>query len=116
EARIVGERPARPLGHAEGGEPRMPELARFGEQARVGRVGAGIAPFDIVDAEHVELLGEQPLVLDREVDAVGLGAVAERGVVEREAFAGHRLSYTTLNRKCSASRSASASTTSLMAK
>ena len=57
---------------------------------RVGRVGAGIARLDIVDPERIELLGDQPFVLDREIDAVGLRAVAQRRVVEREPFAGHR--------------------------
>ena len=65
----------------------MAERPRLGEQPRVGRVRAGIAALDIVDAEPVELLRDQPFVLDREVDAMGLRAVAERGVVEREPFA-----------------------------
>ena len=41
-------------------------------------------------AEHVELLGDQPLVLEREVDALGLRAVPECGVVEIEPLAGVR--------------------------
>src|SRR6185369_8466460 len=70
----------------------MPKAVRlsFGEKARICRVRAGIARLDIVEAKHVELLGNQPLVLDREVDAVRLRAVAQRRVVERDAFARHR--------------------------
>ena len=91
EAGIVGDRAAGPLGHAEGGELGEAERLRLGEELRVGRIGAGIARLDIVDAEHVELLGDQPLVLEREIDALGLRAVAERGVVEIEPFAGHAI-------------------------
>ena len=95
EARIVGDRAARPLGHAERGELGVAERLRLGEQPRIGRVRARIAALDIVDAERVELLRDQPFVLDREVDAMGLRAVAERRVVERDAFAGHANLYTT---------------------
>ena len=116
EARIVGDRAARPLGHAEGGELGVAERPRLGEEPGVGRVGAGIAALDIVDAERVELLGDQPFVLDREIDAVRLRAVAQRRVVEGDAFAGHDRPYTTPKRKCSASHTASASTMSLMAR
>ena len=59
------------------------------KKARVGRVGAGIAALDIVDAELVEHAGDGDLVLEREVDAVGLRAVAQRRVEEIEALAGH---------------------------
>ena len=64
------------------------QLARLGEQLRVGRVGAGIAALDIVDAEVVEHARDGQLVVEREIDAVGLRAVAQRGVEEVEAFAG----------------------------
>ena len=74
KARIVGKRPAGPLGHAERGDlGAKPALLR--EQLRVGRVRAGIAGLDIVDAKPVELLGNQQLILKREVDTVRLGAV-----------------------------------------
>ena len=65
------------------------ELVRLGEQFGVGRIGAGIAAFDIIDAELVEHAGNRQLVVEREVDAVGLRAVAQRGVEEIEAFACH---------------------------
>ncbi len=63
------------------------ELAVVAEQFGVGRIGAGIAALDIVDAELVEHAGDRQLVGEREVDAVGLRAVAQRGVEQIEAFA-----------------------------
>src|SRR5262249_23241315 len=90
EAGIVGKRPARTLGHAEGCEHGEAERARRSEQLGVGRIGAWIASFDIVEAEAIELPRDQRLVLEREVNAVRLGAVTQRRVIEIEAFAGHR--------------------------
>ena len=53
--------------------PKAMNVARFSvrarcEEFRVGRIGAGIAAFDVVDAEIVEDLGDAPFVLRREVD------------------------------------------------
>src|ERR1051325_4106101 len=45
-----------------------------------------IAAFDVVDAELVEQLGDRELVVQREIDAVHLRAVAQRGVEKIEAF------------------------------
>ena len=59
------------------------------KQLGIGRIGAGITALDIVDAEIVQHLRDQPLVLQREIDAVGLRAVAQRGVEQIEAFAAH---------------------------
>ena len=64
-------------------------LRSVGEQLGVGRVRARIAALDIVDAELVEQLRDRELVVQREVDAVDLRAVAQRGVEQIEAFAGH---------------------------
>ena len=61
----------------------------LGKEFGVGRIGAGIAAFDIVDAEAIEHLGDDLLVVQREVDAVGLRAVAQRGVEQIKAFAAH---------------------------
>ena len=47
------------------------------------------AAFDIVDAELVEHLRDHDLVVQREVDAVGLRAVPQRGVEEIEPFSRH---------------------------
>ncbi len=88
QPRIVRGRAAGPPRHAEGREGRV-ELALLGEQLGVGRIGARIAALDVVDAEIVEHLGDRELVAEREIDAVGLRAVAQRGVEEIEPFAGH---------------------------
>ena len=88
EAGIVGGRAAGALGHAEGAEPRA--LRRLAlEEPRVERIGAGIAALDIVDAEPIEQRRDLQLVFEREVDAGGQRAVAQRRVEEVEAFAGH---------------------------
>ena len=63
----------------------QPRLGR--EEFGVGRIGAGIAALDIVDAEFIQHLCDNLLVMQREIDAVGLRAVAQRGVEEVEAFA-----------------------------
>ena len=65
------------------------KLAVLREQLGVGRVGARIAALDIVDAELVEQLRDRQLVMQREVDAVHLRAVAQRGVEQIEAFLAH---------------------------
>jgi hypothetical protein len=49
-------------------------------------VGAGPAALDEVHAEAVELLGDAQLVVHREGDALQLGAVAQRGVVDVDAL------------------------------
>ena len=67
----------------------MFELRLLGEEFGVGRIGAGIAALDIVDAEFVEHAGDQLLVMQREIDAVGLRAVAQRGVEQIEALFAH---------------------------
>ena len=65
------------------------ERKLLGEERRVGRVGARPAAFDVIDAQRIERQRDLPLVLDGEIDALRLRAVAERGVEEKEAFAGH---------------------------
>ena len=60
------------------------------EQFGIGRIGARIAAFDIIDAEFVEHAGDRQLVGEREIDAIGLRAVAQRGVEQIEALLGHR--------------------------
>ena len=60
-----------------------------GEEFRVGRIGARIAAFDIIDAEVVKHAGDCQLVGQREIDAIGLRTVAQRGVKQIQAFAGH---------------------------
>ena len=63
----------------------------LGEETRVDRIGAGIAGLDIVDAELVEHAGDGELVGEREVDAVRLRAVAQRGVEQIKPLARHAL-------------------------
>ena len=80
KARIVGGGAARALGHAERHELGL-ELRRALEKRGVDRVRAGIAALDIVDAQRVEPLRDDALVLQRKIDAQRLRPVAERRVV-----------------------------------
>ena len=85
---VLGRAPVA-LGHAEGGEGGVPERRRGGEEGVVGRIGAGPAALDVVEAEAVEGAGDGGLVVGGEVDALALLPVAEGGVEEGEALAGH---------------------------
>ena len=89
QARIVGGAAPGALGHAEGDEHRVFERRRRGEELRVGRVGARPAAFDVIDAQRVERERDLALVLDGEIHALRLRAVAQRGVEEIEALARH---------------------------
>ena len=85
---VIRGRPARTFGHPEGSEGGAG--FRLGlEKRAVGGVRTGPAAFDVVDAEGVERLGDLELVLGRELHALGLLAIAERGVEEGEFFFGH---------------------------
>ena len=64
QPRVVGGAAARPPRHPERAQLGLPELRRIGEERIVGRVGAGPAALDIVDAERVQLAGDAQLVLD----------------------------------------------------
>src|SRR5690606_32928664 len=57
---------------------------RPAEELGVVRVGPRPAPFDVGDAEVVEVPGDGQLVRDREVDPLLLRAVAHRRVVDVE--------------------------------
>ena len=65
-----------------------PALADLLKVLAVLLVRAGIAALDEVEAAASQLLGQEKLVLEREADAFGLGAVAERGVVDLDATHG----------------------------
>src|SRR6202162_1344581 len=67
----------------------MTKLRLLGKKRSIGGISAGIAALDIIDAEFVEHLRDQLLVMQREIDAVGLRAVAQRGVEQIKAFAAH---------------------------
>ena len=88
QPRIVRGRATGPPSHTERRKGRV-ELALLGEQLGIGRIGARIAALDVIDAEIVEHFGDRELVAEGEIDAVGLRAVAQRGVKEIEPFAGH---------------------------
>ena len=64
--------------------PNAVSCARIGRRSAkkfgVDRIGAGITGLDIVDAELVEHPRDGELVGEREIDAVRLRAVAQRGV------------------------------------
>ena len=81
--RVLGE-----AGGAEGGELGVVELAspraRVEELLVLG-VGAGPAALDVVDAQLVQLLGDDQLVLDGEGDGLALGAVAQSGIEGEDA-------------------------------
>src|SRR4029077_5650871 len=56
------------------------------EEFGVLRIGAGIATLDITDAELVEKRSDLALVLEREIDACHLRAIAQRRVEEMQAL------------------------------
>ena len=110
EAGIVGDGAPHTLGHAEGREGGVDE-ARVGlEELRIGDVGAGIAALDVVDADIVEGAGDQPLVLEREIHARRLRAVAQGCIEQVEAFAGHGLAFFRNGSTAARNRSMSPST------
>ena len=75
--------------HAEGGELGVGEGGRIGEERVVGGVGAGPTSLHVIDAETVQRLSDRHLVGGAEVDALGLRAVAQRGIVKVDALIGH---------------------------
>ena len=88
DAGIVRDRAPGPLRHAEGGELGVLR-ALLGKERGVERVRARIAALHVIDAEPVEERGDRLLVLEREIDAGRLRAVAQGGVEEIDAFAAH---------------------------
>ncbi len=89
QTRIVRGRAAGTPRHAERREAGVVELRLRCKEFGIGGIGTGIAAFDVVDAEFVEHPGDKLLVMQREIDAVGLRAVAQSGVEQIEAFASH---------------------------
>ena len=67
---------------AKGDQPGVfqPQPGRFLKEGRVLGVAAGVAGFDVFDAERVEGLHYLDLIGDREADAFRLRAVAQRGI------------------------------------
>ena len=75
----------RELGHARGAEGHEPGVfqakgLRAGEEFLVFRVRPRPAPFDVVDAELIELLRDDQLVVNGEGDVLSLSAIPERGI------------------------------------
>src|SRR5262249_14354901 len=89
EARIIGCRTTRTLGHAESGEDGVAEARVGAEERRIRDVGTGVATLDVVEPQLVERPGDQALVLEREVDTRRLRTVAQRRIEEIEPLAGH---------------------------
>ena len=56
------------------------QVARAREELLVLRIRPRPSALDVVDAELVELLRDEQLVVDRKRDRFALGAVAQRGV------------------------------------
>src|SRR5262245_32996728 len=70
------------------------QLAHFLKILEVFRIGEGIAALDEIDPQFVEPLRDEQLVLQREVNAFPLTAVAKGSVVDLDAglrHAGHLL-------------------------
>ncbi len=82
---------AHAAGHAEGGEG---GFGRWGgrEEVAVGRIGTRPAALDVVDPEGVESGSDLLLLGRRKLDALRLLAVAQGGVEEEKAVAGHGVS------------------------
>ena len=91
QSRIVRRRTARPPRHAESGEATA-HRAALGEETGVDRIGAGITSLDIIDAKFVEHARNGELVGQREVDAIGLRAITQRGIEQIKPLARHDVS------------------------
>ena len=72
-------------GRAEGRHLGILELEFFDPLEKIGvaRVGAGIAAFDVIDAELVQFRGDAQLVLEGKRNILGLAAVSQCRVVEQ---------------------------------
>src|SRR5439155_19673046 len=89
---VLGGSDALTARHAESSDSGMlqRQLADFLEILEILRVRQRVTALDEIDAQLIQPLGDEQLVLKGEVDAFPLAAVAERGVVDRDA--GHFLS------------------------
>ena len=91
QAGVIGRFAVLAASHAEGGDFGVLErqLADFLEVLKVLGIGERIAAFDVIDAEVVQPARDQQLILEGEVNAFALAAVAKRCVVDGDA--GHGL-------------------------
>ena len=71
-------------GEAEAGDASVLPLAARGllEELQVLRIGTRPAALDIMNPELIEPLRDPQLVGEREIDALALGTIPERGVVD----------------------------------
>ncbi len=86
ETGIVRGRAAGPSRHAERCELRSETSVRR-IQLGICRIGARIAAFNVINAEIIEHGGDRQLVREREIDAIGLRAVAQSRVEQIQTFA-----------------------------
>ena len=100
QARIVLDRPARPLDHAERGERRRREVRLAVEKLAIGRICARKPALDVVDAKIVEHARDPALVGQRKIDARRLRAVAQGRVEQIEPFFGHDTALAALAFNC----------------
>ncbi len=72
---------------AKGRQPRMLQREVFGarEEVFIFRVGARPSAFDVIDAEFVELVQDQQLIVGRKAERFALRAVAQRCVEGEDA-------------------------------
>src|SRR5947208_1673036 len=84
----VTEPVSRAARHAEGANLGVLERqsADFAEILEVLGIGERITPLDEIDAEFIEAARDEQLVLQREVDPLPLAAVAQRRVVDLDAW------------------------------
>ena len=87
EARIVGGGAAGAARHAEGGKAGIGR-ALLVEEGGIERIGTRNAALHVIDAEPVEQCGDGALVLEREIDARRLRAVAQGRVEKMDAVRG----------------------------
>ena len=80
-------------GGTEGDQPGVGQtqfISGAREELGVGRVGAGPATFDEGDPQLVQMAGDAQFVVHRQVDALLLRTVAQRGVVDVELLRHYR--------------------------
>ncbi len=68
QAGIIGDGTPCPLHHAESGEGGL-GFPVFAEKCGIGGVGAGIAALDVIDAEAIQHLHHNQLVIQRKINA-----------------------------------------------
>ena len=85
---VILDRHALAAGEAEAGDAGVLPLAARGllEELQVLRIGTRPAALDVMNPELIEPLRDPQLVGEREIDALALGTIPERGVVDFDLF------------------------------